>query len=215
MLSLARSRYTHFARLGLAATNAIGVLFGVSYKSKTPDLYPGSAHSAVGWIATGVVVAQIGHLLVGSVTKLFNRFAGRGESETGGYALPPMQEGFNSLQDRDGQSETSRRGSFDVEADCDALSDSRLYEEDIHESGFASGGGTVYGESDSSAATSKIFSKPISTPTQRLVFLIYNVIDRTIWIVAFVAFCTGIVTFWGLFVSADKPKTTVVRESKI
>lgn len=221
MLSLAGSRYTHFARLGHTATNVIGVLLGVSYKKKTPELYPGSAHSAVGWIATGIAAAQISHLLVGPVTKLFNRFAGRDESKNGGYTMPPMRESFNSLQDHEGPSGLSRQGSFDVEAthagieDRDTSSDSRLYQEDPHESGFTSGDDTFYGESDSvrglhhdqSAAASKMFSRPILTRTRRLTLLIYDVMDRTILIVAFVAFCTGIVTFGGFFVSADAPGT--------
>lgn len=229
MLSLARSRYTHFARLGLMATNIIGVLFGVSYKNKTPNLYPGSAHSAVGWIATGIAAAQISHLLVGPMTKLFNRVAGRDESKTGGYTLTPMRENFNSLQDHDGPSGLSRQGSFDVEAtthvgieDRDTLSDSPLYQEDPHESRSTSGDGTFFGESDSvralhhdpSVTTSKIFSKLILTRTQKLILLIYNVMDRTIFIVAFIAFCTGVVTFWGLFVSPNAPRTTLVQESK-
>lgn len=213
MLSLARSRYTHFVRLGFIATNIIGVLFGVSYKAKTPDLYPGSAHSAVGWIATGIAAAQVSHLLVGPMTKLLNRAAGRDESKPGGYALPPMRESFNSLRDRDSPSGLSRQGSFDVEAthvgteDRDTSSDARLYQEDPHESGFTSGDDTFYGESDlhhdPSAATSKMFLKPISTRTRRFILLTYDVMDRMILIVAFVAFCTGIVTFWGLFVSPD------------
>ena len=203
MLSLARSRYTHFARLALIATNVIGVLFGISYKSKTPDLYPGSAHSAVGWIATGIAAVQISHLLVGPMTKLFDRVAGRDQSKTGGYTLPPMRESFNSLRHNDSPSGLSRHGSFDVEADhvatesCNASSDSRLYQEDPHESRFT-------------RATSEIFSKPLLTRTQKLLLIVYNVMDRTILIVAFVAFCTGLVTFWGLFVSKDAPGTTLL-----
>lgn len=223
MLSLARSRYTHFVRLGLTATNAIGVIFGVVYKRKTPDLYPGSAHSAVGWIATAIAAAQISHLLVGPMTKPFDRVAERDQSKTGGYTLPPMQESFNRLRDNHGLTGLSRQGSFDVEAthvgmrDRDTSSDSALYEEDPRVPGSTSGDGTFYGESnhDPSPATSKIFSKPILTRTRRIVLLMYNVMDRTILIVAFVAFCTGIATFWGLFVSPDAPRMALVQDSKI
>jgi len=169
----------------------------------------------VGWITTGIAAAQISHLLVGPLTKLFNRVAGRDESKTGGYTLPLMQENCNGLQGHDGPSGLSRQSSFDVEAthggmeDRDTSSDSRLYREDPHDSGSTSGDGTFYGESDSdralhddaSAATSKIFSEPILTRMRRLMLLTYDMMDRAILIVAFVAFCTGIVTFWGLFVS--------------
>lgn len=217
MLSLARSRYTHFARLGLTATNILGVLCAVAYKNNTPDLYPASAHSALGWITTGIAAAQISHVLVGPMTKLFNRVAGRDESTAGGYTLPPMREGYRSLQGHDGQSGLPRQGSFDVEAtqvgmeeDCETSPDSRLYQEDPRESGFTSGDGTVYGDSDSgrtlhhdlsATVASKIFFRPILTRSRRLILLTYDVMDRIITIVAFIAFCTGIVTFGGLFVS--------------
>lgn len=221
MLSLARSRRTHYVRLGFTATNVIGVLFGVSYKSKTPDLYPGSAHTSVGWIITGIAAAQISHLLISSVTKLFNRVAGRSESKSNGYTLPPMRESLNSPQDFDGPSGLSRQASFDIEAtrvgmeDRDTSPDSRLYQQDPHESEFTSDDDTFDGKSDSSqalrhdpsAANSKIFSKAIMSRMRRLVPLLYDVIDRTILVVAFVAFCTGIATFWGLFVSSVASRT--------
>ncbi|KPM46318.1 hypothetical protein AK830_g27 [Neonectria ditissima] len=198
MLSLARSRSTQLVRLVFTATNAIGVLFGVSYKNQTPDLYPGSVHSAVGWIATSIAAAQISHLLISPVTKLFNRVARRNQSRSGGYTLPQMRESFNSLQEHDGPSRLSRQASIDVDAtnigieDRDASSNSWLYQEDPHESGFTSGDDTVYGEM-------KTFSQPFLTQTRKLILFIHNVIDRTILIMAFVAFCTGVVTFWGIF----------------
>ncbi|KAL2808903.1 hypothetical protein BJX63DRAFT_435707 [Aspergillus granulosus] len=214
MLSLARSRHTHFVRLGFTATNTIGLLFAVSYKNKTSDLYPGSAHSAVGWIATGIVAVQVSHLLVGPMTKLFSRLARPNEIESGTYTLSPMRESFHSLRDHDGRSGLSRQGSIDVEAthvlveDRDTSSNLRLYQEDPpHESGFASEDDTCFGESDSirvlhhhpSPAFLKILSTPFLSRTRRLILLMYDVMDSTILIVAFVAFCTGIVTFWGLF----------------
>lgn len=228
MLSLARSRYTHFVRLGFTAANIIGVIFGISYKKSTPDLYPGSAHSAVGWIATGIAAAQVSHLLIDPITKLYNRIFGRYERKAGGYTLTPMQESSSSLQDHDGPSALSRQASFDVEATqvCmeshDTSSGSQLYQEDQNESGFTSEDATFCGESDSvralhhdpRAATSKTFSKPTLTRTRRIILLTYNLIDRTILLVAFVAFCTGIATFWGLFVSLDAPRTTFAWRNK-
>ena len=214
MLSLAKCRYTQFVRLGFTATNIVGVFCGISYKNQTPDLYPGSVHSAVGWIATGITATQISHVLVGPMAKLFNRIAGRDEAKIGGYVLPPIRGNFDDLQGHDDGPGLSRRKSFDVESlhvnmdDGDTSSDSPLYQEDLREAGFASGEGTFFEESDSDRALhhdSSVppSSKPDLTRTQRIMLLIYNVMDRTILIVAFVAFCTGIVTFGGLFVSPD------------
>lgn len=225
MLSLAKSRHTHFFRLGLIATNIMGVLFGVSYKSKTADLYPGSLHSAMGWIVTAIAAAQGGHLLLGPVIKLFSRIAGRDERRTDGYTRPSMREISDSLQGHDSPSCPP----LDVEAtpvdeeDNDTSADSRLFQEELPESGFTSGDDTFHGDSDSVqtlqhddhepiTGASKMFSRPILTRTRRLVQLYHNVLDRTILLVAFVAFCTGIATYWGLFVSSATPRTTLVDE---
>ncbi|KAL3477190.1 hypothetical protein BJX99DRAFT_257666 [Aspergillus californicus] len=201
MLSLARSRYTCFVRLAFTAANTIGILFGVAYKSRTPDLYPGSAHSAVGWIATGITAAQVSHLLVGPITKLF-RFARRNETKTGRYILSPMRESFQSL--RSHPLGLSRHGSIDVEA-THVLIDSDTSHS--RSSGFTSGGDTYLGESDSipvlqrdpSPVFSKMLSAPFLSRTRRLISLIHNVMDSTILLMGFVALCTGVVTFWGLF----------------
>lgn len=156
MLGLARSHYTHFVRLGFTATNIICVTFDISYCTKsTPDLYPRSTHSAVGWVVTGIAAAQISHLLVDPIAKLLNRISGRYERKAGGYTLASMQESSSSLQDHDGLPALSRQVSFDVEAiqagmeSCGTLSDSRLYQEDQYESGSISEDGTFCGESDS------------------------------------------------------------------
>ncbi|KAM5358141.1 hypothetical protein ACJZ2D_015556 [Fusarium nematophilum] len=124
-----------------------------------------------------------------------------------------MRESPHSLQDHDGPSGLSRQGSFDVEAthafveDRDTSSSSRLYQEDPHESISTSENDTFVGESDSNrvlhqdpiAAISKIFSKPFLSRTRRIILHMYDVMDSTILMVAFVAFCTGIIPFWGLF----------------
>ncbi|KAL3488946.1 hypothetical protein BJX62DRAFT_252954 [Aspergillus germanicus] len=214
MLSLARSRYTPFLRLVFTATNIIGVLCGVAYKNNTPDLYPGSAHSAVGWIATGIAAAQVSHLLVDPVSGLFNRLR-RNKTQSGRHTLSPMREGFHGLQDHDGPSGLSRHISIDVEATqalvedrgSDTSQSSRLYQEDAHEFGFTRGDDTCFEESDSiralhhdpSAAFSKVFSRPLLSRTRRFILFMYDLLDRTILIVGFVAFCTGLVTFWGIF----------------
>jgi hypothetical protein len=205
MLSLAKSRYTDLVRLACIATNVIGVILGIIYKHQTPDLYPGNSHSAIGWIATSIATSQISHLLANPIIRLINLVTGSGERKFGEYTLPPMQERSNRLQ--------SRQGSFDVEAthfgreNRDAPPNSSLYHED--ESGFASGDETCYEESDfiqdhdPSSTSNTLFSRPLSTRTQKSMSFLYNVMDIKILIVAFVAFCTGIVTFWGLFVSPD------------
>jgi hypothetical protein len=60
-----------------------------------------------------------------------------------------------------------------------------------------------------------MFSTPLLSRTRRFILLTYDLMDRTILIVGFVAFCTGLVTFWGIFVSADAPGTTLKQEENL
>ena len=219
MLSLARSRYTHIARLVFMATNIIGLIFGVLYKNKTPDLYSESAHSAVGWVATGIAATQISHLLICSMAKLFNRFTGRYEFKNSTYMLYPTRTNLQNLQDHNDSSGLCRQGSFDAGdmhvyiEDHDTSSETHLHREESRESGCTSEADTFIGDSagdsdstrvllqNPSAAIAQIFSGPSYSRTRKIILLLYDVLDSTILIVAFVAICTGIVAFWGLFVS--------------
>ena len=59
MLSLARAKLpTLGAQFIFIAANAIGLLCGTVYNSRTPDLYPKNAHHKLGWIVTWILIAQ-------------------------------------------------------------------------------------------------------------------------------------------------------------
>ena len=58
MLSIARSQLALPAQLSFLGVHTVAVLLGTAYSSKTPDLYENNAHSKIGWIITGTVVAQ-------------------------------------------------------------------------------------------------------------------------------------------------------------
>jgi hypothetical protein len=58
-LDVARSSYAYPAQILFLILNAIGTVFGLAYKSKTPDLYPGSIHGTISWLMTAVAVAQL------------------------------------------------------------------------------------------------------------------------------------------------------------
>ena len=221
MLSLARSRHTQLVRLGFTVSNSIGLFLGVWYKNKTPDLYPGSAHSIVGWFATAIAATQVSHILASPLTNLFNRLARRYKIKPVRYMLSPMQERLHSPEDHDDHQQISS----DVEStqapvEHPGISNSHLYQEDLHDSEFTSDDDTCFiGDSpstrvpphDHNGAFSKMFSASLLSQMRRLILLIYDVIDRVILVIAFAAFCTGIATFWGLFVSPDVSMMTVQR----
>ncbi|KAK9249927.1 hypothetical protein V1507DRAFT_507172 [Lipomyces tetrasporus] len=71
MLSLAQSRYTLLIRVIFIATNTFGLLLGIRYNTKTPDLYPNNSHYKLGWVVTLVVLAQIALSVLGRFTPMF------------------------------------------------------------------------------------------------------------------------------------------------
>lgn len=59
MLSIARSRLAIPTQLLFLALNGCGIFFGVFYNVNTPDLYENNVHHKIGWVATWVMTAQV------------------------------------------------------------------------------------------------------------------------------------------------------------
>ncbi|KAL9031230.1 MAG: hypothetical protein Q9196_000730 [Gyalolechia fulgens] len=58
MISVARSRLAPAIQLGFLSLNSLGLLFGLIYNHKTPDLYEGNLHHKLGWAVTFIVFSQ-------------------------------------------------------------------------------------------------------------------------------------------------------------
>ncbi|KAL9003487.1 MAG: hypothetical protein Q9188_003644 [Gyalolechia gomerana] len=58
MLSVARSRLTPAIQLGFLSLNSLGLLFGLIYNHKTPDLYEENLHHKLGWAVTFILFSQ-------------------------------------------------------------------------------------------------------------------------------------------------------------
>lgn len=194
--------------------NAFGVAVGVVYNSKTPDLYENNAHHRLGWVGTCVVVAQ---MLLGMLTAYAGRGKGRiarreeheplvsvssgAMSQAGGYRYSNdsgqgterasssfRSESLASLDEANGQrSIDSRRQLYDVE---DNEPKSGLVEkpESLHNSKL-------------DRFLSRGVSGLLSDRVLRLIDLTNNGLDRVILVLGFVAMVTGLVTYYGLFVS--------------
>ncbi|KKZ66180.1 hypothetical protein EMCG_08066 [[Emmonsia] crescens] len=59
MLSIARSRLALPAQFIFLIVNAFGLLLAVVYNSQAPNLYENNVHHKIGWIATGVMFAEV------------------------------------------------------------------------------------------------------------------------------------------------------------
>lgn len=72
MLSVARSRLALFIQLSFLGLHSIALLLGKVYTRNTPELYKNNFHSKIGWVVTGVVVAQCAVNVVKLVTDVEN-----------------------------------------------------------------------------------------------------------------------------------------------
>ncbi|ORY12014.1 hypothetical protein BCR34DRAFT_537515 [Clohesyomyces aquaticus] len=68
MLSIARSRFNLLMQFIFLVVNAFGLLLGIVYNHKTPELYENNAHSKVGWIITWIASAWVFMALVQTYT---------------------------------------------------------------------------------------------------------------------------------------------------
>jgi hypothetical protein len=64
MFSISRSKLSFPTQLVFLLLNGLGVASGTIYNVRTPDLYENNAHHKIGWIATWVMIVQVGMSLI-------------------------------------------------------------------------------------------------------------------------------------------------------
>lgn len=82
MFSVAQSRYTLPAQFLFLLTNAFGLLLGVVYNKKTPDMYENTSHNNNGWAVTWIASIWVLMAIVNTYTQKAKKspFSGRGTS---------------------------------------------------------------------------------------------------------------------------------------
>ncbi len=70
MFNIAGSNLRYPFHVAFAGLHGLGVILGLAYKSKTPDLYPGNSHKKLGWVLTVLVFA---HFIVGVLRSFTKR----------------------------------------------------------------------------------------------------------------------------------------------
>jgi len=207
MLSISRSRYNLLVQFAFLAVNGAGVLLVTIYNASTPDLYPNNAHHKIGWILTWITVAQA---VMGVISAYAKRNDSRGTFIPVSAANIEQHQRIHDLsqaqvyrfsndsgQGTEPNTESLRSQSISSTNSDDQLPDVRKEheEEDQDENN-----GLMHG-----SKVDKFLSKKIpgllSSRVLSVFQFFYNVIDRLILILGFVALTTGIVTYGGFFVS--------------
>ncbi|KIW61419.1 hypothetical protein PV05_01541 [Exophiala xenobiotica] len=221
MFSAARSRYALPAQFLFLVLNGFGVLFGTIYNINTPDLYENNAHHKIGWIATWIVTAQV-------IMSLVFHYSGRGKQSEAStperQAFLPVStenmvqhnmepyaecrwsgdsgqgtEASSTLNSRDASPTKLKRrntddslGKPEPEQEPDDEGEEPLPAR--HQPQVAWLRINVIDKYLSSRVPNLLSAKIL-----RAIEIVYQVIDRTILILGFIALTTGVVTYAGMF----------------
>ncbi|EXJ94629.1 hypothetical protein A1O1_03025 [Capronia coronata CBS 617.96] len=220
VFSVSRSRFALPVQFLFLILNGLGVLFGTVYNINTPDLYENNAHHKIGWIATWVVAAQV-------IMSLLFTYSGRGKANQVSAAeraafLPVSIENMahhdttpytdhrwsgdsgqgteqsSTLHSRDGSLSTPHRDGFDdfEKPEPEPEPESEDDEPAIPQS-HPSPRWRRFNVLDKylSARVPNLLSAKLL----RIFEIAYEVIDRTILVLGFIALVTGGVTYAGIF----------------
>lgn len=215
MFSIARSKFALPVQFLFLVVNALGVVAGTIYNINTPDLYENNAHHTVGWVATWVFTAQV-------VMSLLFLYSGRNKqavsapSERASF-LPASLHSMNtrSFHEHRWSTETANETQgIEVSSPMGSsrtLSPDREYEyskpepedypEDLEDVPLApvtrrpSWFRNTKFDKYLSARVPQLASKKMFKVAE----IVYEIIDRTILILGFTAFLSGIVTYTGIF----------------
>ncbi|KAL2865531.1 Ytp1 family protein [Aspergillus lucknowensis] len=212
MLSVARSRLALLSQFVFLVLNAVGLLVGIVYNSQTPDLYENNAHHKIGWIATWVIAAQV-------IMALIFAYAGRGEKQSAYERAQFLPVSTDEMADtptyptgvrheyrwsRDSGQGTERNSaslhSRPSSPSCTSPPDEYDGFEKPEEEGpvLSESRGFMRSTILDRFLASRV-PRLVSGRALRIMGFVYNVIDRLILQLGFIAITTGAVTYGGIF----------------
>jgi hypothetical protein len=197
------------------AVNGAGVLLVTLYNASTPDLYPNNAHHKLGWVLTWVASAQV---VIGVISAYTRRKDDRRSFVPVSTENIERHQALNQAQiyrfsndsghGTDPNTESLRSQSISSNNSDDQLPDVRReHEEDDQDEKH----GLMHGSKVDRFLTRKIPGL-LSSRVLKVFGFCYNVVDRVILILGFVALTTGIVTYSGLFVSQLSRHSSIENE---
>jgi hypothetical protein len=231
MFSIARSRYALPFQFLFLAVNGLGLLFGIVYNVNTPDLYVNNAHHSIGWVATWMATA----LVITNLLFVYSRRSNQTTPAAGERAafLPVSVANMaqhNSRRYTDyqwtahGRQHSTDSSTLHSRDDSPTVVGGRVAFDDDFEKSTPE----VEPEDDEDLRLpqqrprrlywlrigriefvekylpSKM-PKLVPAKAVRIIKFLYNVVDRLILLLGFIAIVTGFITYGGLFVS-DTPE---------
>lgn len=87
VLNVAKSRWAIPTQITFQIINVFGLLTGIIYNGKTPDLYPNNVHGSIGWVASLSAAAWMILSLTSLYTRSFNRSSGHKRTRSLGQPI--------------------------------------------------------------------------------------------------------------------------------
>lgn len=232
MFSVARSRLALPAQFLFLVVNGLGLMFGTVYNVNTPDLYENNAHHNIGWIVTWIMVAQLVMSLLFTYSNRRKKATQASSEHTTFLQMPvgnmpqhnsrPYTDYRWSGDSGQGTERSSvsnsrdisptdphRRDSFD---DFEKPEPVPADDDDDQEDDLAAGAHASpqpplsrwFRISRVDTFLSARIPNLLSAKVLRLTEVVYDMIDRIILVLGFIALVTGGVTYAGIFVSRPR-----------
>ena len=197
--------------------NVVGVIFGTIYNVSTPDLYENNAHHKIGWIATWVVTAQV----IVSLLFLYSGRTKRSQAQSNEHAafLPTSTENmaqhnmspYHHYRWSGDSGQGTERSSRDISpTDPNRFSkpEAEPEDDDDDEEGVPMPLPSPQRPSRFRIRVVDRFLSArvpglLSSKLLKAIEIAYEVVDRSILILGFIALTSGGVTYAGIFVSAS------------
>ena len=201
MLIIAKSNLRYPSQIAFLGLHGIGMVFGLAYNSRTPDLYPKASHNGLGWVLSALIFANF---IIGIVRDSIGRTSDSGTKDERASFIAEATGRMTREEDRNmeasnqlSRSSPSRSTSpypelsqSSVETDSETLFDVHVQPNSRLEHRY----------DEPMTWTGRWANVSGSNLLVRILDLWCGIVDRGLLILGFVAICTGIVTMAGIFV---------------
>lgn len=232
MFSVARSRLALPAQFLFLVVNGLGLTFGTVYNVNTPDLYENNAHHKLGWIATWIMLAQLVMSLLFTYSGRGNKSRQTSSEHTAFLQMPvgnmPQHNSrpYTDYRWSGDSGQGTERSSVSNSRDISPTDPHRRDTFDDFEKPEPIPADDDDDQEDDLAAGPHASSQPppsrwfrisrvdtflsaripnlLTAKVLRLTQIVYDLIDRIILVLGFIALVTGGVTYAGIFVSRPR-----------
>lgn len=210
VLNVARSRLALLIQMSFLGLHSFALILGKIYSSNTPDLYNNNFHNEIGWVVTGVVVAQCAMGVVKLVAAIENPEA---REEEQAALLHISSEALNQADGTHAYRHSNDSGHYTASESSRSQSVSSIMDQDEQKqhlmlrkpaeqyTGIEASCTGKLGSPRSIALQriASLVSVKMSRRTIKVIDAVNTIVDSTSLLLGFVAILSGAVVYGGVF----------------